>query len=1056
MMRTLLLLIFIGLMPLWAMGQAGTTASISGTITGPDGETLPGANVVATHEPSGTVYGANSRADGRFTIKNMRVGGPYTVRVTFVGYRTEVIEGVSLELGQDLTLDAELSEGSVELEEIRVVAEKNAILNSKRTGASTNISTQRIETNPTISRSLSDFARLTPQSTGGNSLAGRNNRYNNILIDGATLNDAFGLPGNGTPGGQAGTEPISLDAIVEFNVDIAPYDVTNSGFTGGQINAITRSGTNQFEGSVYFEGRNENFVGDLKTRDGSEVPFPEFSNSFWGLRVGGPLVKDKLFFFANFELRRRDQPQNIGIVGSGTSQIFPANQAQINEIIDIAQNQYGFDPGGFGLATDEQDNEKALIKLDWNINPKHNLSARWNFVNADDDQGISRSRTSFDLSNRRFVFESKQNSFVTSLKSTLSDNMFNEARVVYTRVRDQRNVQATPFPEVEIFQDFDGDGRTETVSMGVDRFSQANALDQDLVEITNTLTYLRGDHEFTFGTSNQIYSFSNLFIQDFWGAYEFDSVEDFRNGDPSRFLSSFSLLEDNPRPVADWTGFQLGFYAQDKWSIRDNIDLTFGLRIDAPFVTDDPLFNPAAEEAFGRSTSNVPSGNILWSPRFGFNWDVYGDRTTQIRGGTGIFSGRPPFVWVSNAFSNTGMDIGRIDVSGDSAPDFQPDPFNQPGPGTGLPVEETSEINLIDDDFKFPQTWRTNLAVDQELPFGLIGTFEALYSNTVNDVVFENLNINQVGTAFDGRPVYGTVSGGRGNPDRVDEAFTNAILLKNTKEGREISLTGQVQKTFSSGLSGSVSYTWNDAKNVNNATSSRAISNWQFNENLDVNNPRRGTADFEVRNRVLANISYQFAIAERFPTTISFVYEGRSGSPFSWIYFGDANADGQRANDLIYIPETENDIVLTSNNWQALDSFIESEESLRDNRGSVAERNSAREPWRNILDLKITQGIKTIGNQKLELTANIFNVLNMIDKDLGQINFTQFNNDTILNFSQYVDQEFILNNPDLNLGQEDLGKPVVSFGEVENRDDLFNISDLASRWQLQVGLRYSF
>jgi len=1052
----LLLFLLMSFVPVIAMGQAGTTATISGTITGPDGETLPGANVVATHMPSGTQYGANSRADGRYTIKNLRVGGPYTVRVTFIGFRTEVFEGITLELDQNYTLDIQMSEGSVELEEITVVAEKNAVLNSKRTGASTNISTQRIKNNPTISRSISDFARLTPQSTGGNSLAGRNNRYNNILIDGATLNDAFGLPGNGTPGGQAGTEPISIDAIAEFNVDIAPYDVTNSGFTGGQINAITRSGTNQYEGSVYFEGRNESFVGDLKTRSGEEVPFPEFSNTFWGLRLGGPIVENKLFFFANFELRRREQPQNTGILGSGASQVFPATIDQMNEIISIAQNQYGFNPGGFDLVTDEQDNEKALVKLDWNINQNHKLSTRWNYVNADDDQGVGRSRTSFDFSNRRFVFESKQNSFVTSLKSTIGENLFNEARVVYTRVRDQRNVQATPFPEVEIFEDFDGDGRTETVAMGVDRFSQANALDQDLVEITNTLTYLSGDHEFTFGTSNQIFSFDNLFIQDFWGAYEFDSIEDFRNGNPSRFLSSFSLLEDNPRPVAEFTAFQLGFYAQDKWSMNENLDLTFGLRIDVPIVPSDPLFNPRAEETFGLSTSNVPSGNILWSPRLGFNWDVYGDRSTQVRGGSGIFSGRPPFVWVSNAFSNTGMDLGRIDVRGDNTPQFEPDPFNQPGPGQGLPTQQTSEINLIDDDFKFPQTWRTNLAVDQELPFGLIGTVEAIFSKSVNEVNFENINLNRVGTAIDGRALYGTVSNGFGNPDRVDDAFTNAILLKNTGKGREISLTTQLQRTFDSGLSGSVSYTWNDAENVNNATSSRAISNWQFNENLDVNNPRVGTADFEVRNRLLANISYQFALADRFPTTISFVYEGRSGAPFSWIYFGDANADGQRFNDLIFIPETEDDIVLTSNNWEALDRFIESEKSLRENRGSVAERNSANEPWRNILDLKITQEFKTFGSQRLEFSANFFNVLNMINKDWGQINVTQFNNESILNFNQYVDQEFIQNNPGMNLTQDDIGKPVISFGEIESRDDFFNISDLASRWQLQLGLRYSF
>lgn len=1059
-MKKYIILLAAMLLPVCVFAQGTTSGTIEGIVLDAQGEPLPSANVLAIHQPTGTRYGTSTRLDGRYTIKNVRVGGPYEVRVTFVGYNPQRKQIESIGLNETLELNFEMEEGSLSLDQISVTAEADPIFNADRTGASTNITTQKIESLPTISRSITDFGRLIPQNTGGNSFGGRNDRYNNILIDGATLNDVFGL-GDATPGSQAGAEPISLDAIAELNIDLAPYDVTNNNFTGGQLNAITRSGTNEYSGSLYFLGRNENFVGSLPAPgDAAGLnEYPEFGESFYGFRLGGPIKEDELFFFVSGEFKRRDDPLNTGVQGSGAGQIFDVSAGTMNEIQSIAEG-YGYDPGGYGLLTQEQDNDKFLAKLDWNISEDHRLTLRHNYVNATDDDGIFRSDDSFDFSNRQYIFRSVQNSTVAELNSSFGDNVFNTARLVYTNISDERDVQSEPFPEVTI-NTTDADGDDVTVTMGIDRFSQANRLEQDLFEFTNNLTMINGAHEWTFGTSNQLFFFENLFIQDFWGSYEFGSIEAFRNGEPSAYRYSYSKVPGVEQPVAEFSGLQFGLYAQDKWRVSDEFSLTLGLRADMPVFPEDPLYNPDVQDAFGYDTRDVASGNILWSPRLGFNYDTeLMGRLTQFRGGTGIFSGSPPYVWLSNQYSNTGADFARIDVSGSDTPDFNPDPDNQPRPGdgSGLSPVSTTEVNVMTEDFKFPQTWRTNLAMDHELPWNMTLTLEGIYSSNINDVVYENLNLENVGTGPGGRPLYGTPGTFLGflpfadfnSPARVDNRFTNALLLKNTNEGYEYSLTAQLQKQTDFGLSSSLSYTFNEAKSVTNATSSRAISNWQFNENFDINNPQLGTADFEVRHRILADISYRFEIADGFLTTLSVIYEGSSGRPFSWIYFGDANGDGQAFNDLVYVPASMDEVQLVGASggdnrsaqeiWEDIDTFIENTPSLREHRGEVVPRHNDRQPWRNVLDLRVTQQIDTFNGQSVELTANIFNVLNLLNDDWGEIQFTEFNNTTLFNF----------------YGLNDEGKPVIAFPENYDKDDTFSRADLSSRWQLQLGLRYNF
>lgn len=1070
MLKRLLFLVVAALMlPAITFGQGKTSGSIEGTITDVNGEPIPGANVVAIHQPTGTRYGTASRNNGGYTFNSVRVGGPYIIQVSFVGFNSAKKKIQNVELGETAEVNFTLEEGELSLEEISVVAQASPVFNANRTGAKTNISQEEIDNTPTLSRSLTDFVRLNPQVTSGNSFGGANNRYNNILVDGATLNDVFGL-GEAVPGSQAGVQsPISVDAIKEFNVDIAPFDVTNNGFTGGQVNAITKSGTNTYTGTAYYQLRNESFVGNYKpSGEDLSTDYPSFDEKFFGLSLGGPIVKDKLFFFTNVELKRRSSPITTGILGSNAPNTFDFADSTFNKIQNIAQNQYSYKPGGYGNAiTQGQDNNKILFKVDWNINQDHKLTLRYNHVDAKDEEGIGRGQESYSFANRQYNFNSSQNSFVLELNSNFSSNASNMFRAVYTRIRDSRDVVAQQFPQVEISVPFPQKSGFGSFMMGIDRFSQANALNQDLYEITDNFTYIAGNHEFTFGTSNQIFHFSNLFVQDDFGTYTFRGVQDFRDGNPFSYQYSYLLPGGNRR--AEFSGIQVGGYVQDRWTVNNQLKLTFGLRADVPFLPQDPTNNPAVPEAFpGYSTTNVASGNILWSPRFGFNWRPNtGDKTTQIRGGAGIFSGTPPFVWISNQYSNTGADYARIDINdynSDVLTDgfFSPDPNNQPRPQGA--ANSTSEINLISNDFKYPQTLKVNLAIDQEFSNGVSGTLEGIYSKAVNEVVYENINLGKVGYSAYGRPLYGDIfynsdyGTASGSPNRLHpDNFTNALLLKNTDKGYQFSLTAELRKQFDWGLNADISYTFNRAENVNNGTSSRAISNWQYNENKDVNDPRLGTADFERRHRILANLSYTLNYLSRYSTTFSLIYDGRSGTPFSWIYDGNANGDTRYDNDLMYVPNSADEVVLTSNNWDKFNNWISDHPSLNDYRGQVVPRNTAREPWSNYLDLRINQRIETFNGQTVEITASLFNVLNFLNNEWGIRKGVSYNNYRAVAFQQYVDQDFIDSHPEYNLTTDDLAKPVINFDPNNVKESqMYSISDLSSRWQLQVGVRYNF
>ncbi|MFZ5948487.1 MAG: TonB-dependent receptor [Stygiobacter sp.] len=1047
-----------------------TTASINGLVVDQNGNPLPGANVVAVHLPSGSQYGTTTRNDGRYNILGMRVGGPYKVTVSFVGYTSQVEEGFELSLGQNLRINFKLPEEAVQLSGITVTAEKNAILSQSRTGAAQNISIKQIEEIPTISRSFQSFAKLSPMFSGtGLSAAGRSNRYNNIQLDGTQYNDLFGLGSTGTPGGQTSTNPVSLDAVREFQVVIAPFDVRLGGFTGGGINAITRSGTNEFLGSAYFFGRNQSLVGKYGTTD--ELPKPgstdiqrkavaDFKDYQYGFRFGGPIMKDKLFFFVNGEMTQNQLPLKNASLSQGDPTVIAGFMDKVNKVANIFKTKYGYDPGSYDEFLREQPSSKLFLRFDYNLSENHKLTFRHNFVDAYTDVLGSRTATNaMSFTSYNYRIKSKTNSAVLQLNSTFSNQMNNELILGYTWIRDRRHGTTQDAPEVRI-----NDGGY-SIWAGPDQFSSANELDQDIFEVTDNLNYFAGDHVFTVGTHNEFYSFRNLFLRAYFGSYIFNSITDFENGKPGFYLRRYSIYpKGNPNPLqaAEFDVAQYGFYVQDEWTVSPALKLTLGVRGDIPTFPTEPALNDSVSKYFsGISTLDKPKTTVLFSPRFGFNYDMSGDRSTQLRGGIGIFTGRVPYVWMSNNYGNTGVYYAEV-RNGGTVPNgfFKIDPYNQPkpgDPGTGS-ARTQAEINLVDPDTKMPQVLRFNVAIDQQLPYNTIGTIEYQYSKSINDMIYRKLNIGkpigkigQLGSGIDGRTIYGGTTSYNNN-------FFDVLQLANTSSGYQSNLAFQLQRNMAKGLSFNIGYVTGVAKDRNSVLSSQAVSQMRFNQiPEDPNNPPLTTANFQIDHRMFAQVSYVVDFFDNASTTFSLYFNRQSGDPLTYYVTGDLNNDGFDNNDLFYIPRNESEILLGSivNNqyvkatasgttWDDLNNFINNDDYLRENRGKIAERNAARQPWVNYLDFRFSQDIPDfMGIGKFQLTLDILNVLNLLNSEWGWVETVPNNNYAIVTYRGRITYN----------GKANI--PVYSFSKPA-RNVPWSISDSSSRWAMQLGIRYSF
>ncbi len=1040
-----LILALIVAVPPVAHAQGLTTSAINGIVTDQNGEALPSANVVAVHLPTGTVYGISTRPDGRFNLVGLRVGGPYAVTASLVGYKLLKKEDVSLELSQNLRLDFKLISEAVQLGQIDVVAERTAIISSSRTGAATNVSKDAIERMPTVSRSFQDFERMNPLFLG-TSAAGRNNRFNNIQIDGANYNDLFGLGSSGTPGGQANTNPISLDALQEFQIVIAPYDVRQGGFTGGGVNAITRSGTNEYTGSAFFYGRNQDQVG-LSSWATPPAKVANFSDLQTGLRLGGPIIKDKLFFFVNGELTRRRAPTDVILGGPGLSgaNISSIPQAVADSFANALKNTYGYDAGTSNTLTAHRESNKLFARVDWNIDNENKLTLRNNYVDAFDEI-LSRTTASFYFENANYRFNSKTNQTVLQLSSTLGSKFANELIVGYTTVRDARDFLGSPFP----FARINYLGNTSIVlGAGSENFSQANKLNQDIFEVTDNFTWFAGSNVFTFGTHNEFFKFENLFIRNLFGYYEFPNALAFINNQPTRYQYSYSLVSD-PNWAAKFSAMQWGLYGQVESQVLPNVKLTAGIRLDIPTLPDKPSYNKAVDSTFsslGISTSKVPTGQVLWSPRLGFNWDVLSDKSTQVRGGVGVFTGRVPYVWISNQYGNTGIELARLDVSNPAllAGKFSADPYNQPK--TGFAPVTTTEIDVTDPDFKMPQLLRYNLGVDRQLPYDLVGTVEFVYSQSLNDLNYQDINMRGADstTYYDGRPIF------RGSNRKINGAFTNVLLMKNVSDGYTWSFTAQIQRPLTDGLFGMIGYTYGRSKDHNSVISSQAYSQWRFNPVPgDPNNAPLSYSNFDRPHRFSVSVSYQhswFTIKDiDAPTTITLAYSGYSGEPISYTYNGDLNGDGETTNDLIYIPRNASELPITKTvgglspaaQWAALDQFISSDSYLNAHRGQIMDRNASRNPWIGHLDLHVSQVLPLFATHRLEVSVDVLNFNNLLNSNWGRERFVPNQNFSLIKYEGIA------------AGQRTFSYAPPASGQV------WQYSDLFSRWQAQLGVRYSF
>lgn len=1071
-----------------AFSQGVTTSAIGGQVTDNLGEPLPGASVVAIHTPSGTKYGAATDFDGFYRISGMRTGGPYTITFSYVGFNDNVKQGIFLDLGSTNTINVQLSESATALDEVVLTAQSNSVFGSGKTGTETNISQRQVATTPAASRSIADFVRLTPQaqlSEGDDgfsiSLAGQNNRYNAIYIDGAVNNDVFGLAGSGTNGGQTGVNPLSVDAIETFQINIAPFDVRQSGFSGGSINAVTRSGSNNTEGSVYFFTRNESLVGKTPgalINEGDErEKVSDFSANTYGIRVGGALVEDKLFYFINYERNETEIPQPF-VFSNYTGR---SSEADLAGLSSFLQNTYGFNPGIFDNNTRSLESNTLNAKIDWNINQNNNLSLRHSYVGAENLEARSSGNRNIGFINGSEFFNSTTNSTALELNSRVGNKFNNNLIVGFTSVRDDRDPSGDPFPTVDIQ---DGDG---TISFGSEPFSTANLLNTDYLTITNNFEIYAGRHTVTLGANLEFATVKNLFFAFNYGDYtfedQFDNLGTLNSSGLNQFLTGqisdvyqhgYSLVGDGSvgdesNGSADFKTFQAGFYVQDDVQVTDDLKVSMGARIDIPrwedgTVNDDfntrtiPILEAAGKNLQGAQVGQGV-GTAMFAPRLGFNWDVKGKGTTQIRGGLGIFTSRLPLVWPGGTYNNNGVTGGfTFDATffGPGAGQaFEPDINNQfksvaPGSG-GL----GGNIDLIAEDFKLPQVIKYNIAVDQKLPFwGLIASADFLYTDVITDIYYQNLNIGgPIGTyqGADSRPFYD-----RG--DEIDDTYGRIILASNTGGGNATNATFTLRKPFQNGFAGSISYAYAESNKIFDGTSSQNSSQWR--NQLTVNGKNSPNlpvtrSDFALGNRILADASYRFNWNDNVQTTISFLYQGFQGSPYSFSYREgrDLLNDDSRDKALIFIPSSANQIQLSGDaaeqaaQWQQLDTFISSVDYLDENRGGYAERNAIRGPWSHIVDFKLLQDFSfDWGNKKhtFQLSADIFNFTNLLNKDWGRLKFVRGEVSPLTTVSTGDTPVFSVNQGVMDAN----GNP--DFIEFDDQ------GIQSSRWQAQLGIRYIF
>lgn len=1020
-----------------------TTSSVSGAVVDENDEALIGATVIAKHLASGTTYGASTNIDGRYYIQGMRTGGPYVIEVSYIGYATQKVENIYLQLGNTSVYNVKMTPVSNALAEVVVTGRGGT-----QAGAAKNFSLAKIEGTPTITRNVYDIVKNTPMvnvnKAGGITVAGINNRFNSFQIDGAVANDVFGLSATGTNGGQASVNPISLEAIEELQVVISPFDVRQSGFTGGGINAVTKQGGNTFHASAYTYYNNQDFYGNWNQQLGKKDPLTTQHTLTYGGNVSGAFIKDKLFFFVNVE-RNEDAYPSTFYPGYNGKSFLTENQAQ-----KILDHYYELTGGKFTDSYGKRDVERKstdlLARVDWNINDKHKLALRYQHVDAFDDK-YSPSATNYYFNGSQYRQNNLTNSFVLELNSRFNNEWSNELRASYNRIRDHRDI-ANQGPTMYIQNVKSEDGtKSFNVNLGSEYSSSVNFINQDIYLIEDNLTWYKGRHSVTFGTHNEIFRLSNGFIQYASGVWAYNGLEAFLNDQPNTFYfkcSDPTKTGGNLRYAPLAKVAQFGVYAQDKFDVTSNLQLSYGLRVDIPGFFNSPTENAtfneyAASKGWGVKVGETPSAKLMVSPRIGFRWYTADDHATLLRGGIGMFTGRIPFVWAYNAYNNSGMEQIGCTLT-DGIPAVTTD--------TGSLAEfctasANPDIVTMDRKMKFPQVLRADLAFEHRFGDGWKFAVEGLYSKTYNSFTFENLALTQSGKVY---AVPG-VEASAAPYYTVDKRFYSVINTKNTNDGYSYQLSAQLQKSFAFGLDLSAAYTFGHSYSSNDGISNVAYSCWKYTYALDVNHPALTYSQFDIPNRVMFSANYatpKYA-GGLLQSVIGLVYNGNNGMRYSLSMSEskDYNGDGYRGNSLLYIP-TDDELAqmnFTSEYDRAqFGAWINGDKYAKFHKGQYAERNSNVGKWENRVDLHFAENIFYLKNRgsKIQFTLDILNFANLLNNKWG----ASYGNDL------WALQVLRVNNVTASNG---VATPTFSY----NNPTIY-ADNLQSRWHMQVGCKITF